>query len=133
MIVRGELPVIFLPGRAKGEFVRDLINRKKKIVILSALTPAEPVDEDKYPLGKAVGSVKVRKVTTSTRNEVLSGKVNELNENYVKNYPWNSSKLEREISIWFLEEPEEWRPPLPYKRMRGAQRWIKNVRLRKGR
>jgi len=130
-IVRGEMPVIFLPVRAKGKFVKDLIKKSKKIVILSALRAKESVNEDNYPLGKAVGTVKVRDVITMTKEKVLSGEVAGIEREYVQTYPWESSKLDGVISIWFLENPEEWSPPISYRRMPGAQRWIKNVRLRR--
>jgi hypothetical protein len=124
------MPIIFLPGRAKGKFVKELINKSRRLMILSALTPAKPIDENDYPLGKALGTVRVSNVVVSTKGEVLSGKINGVKENYAQQYPWESSKLEGTISIWFLEDPEEWSTPLPYKRMPGAQRWIKNVKLK---
>lgn len=129
-IVRGEMPVIFLPGRAKGKFVKELIKRKKKIVILSALLPTEHIDENDYPLGKAVGMVRVYNVMTSTKEEILSGKVKEVEKEYAQEYPWKSSRLQGTISIWFLEDPEEWSPPLPYEKIPGAQRWIRNVKIK---
>ena len=129
-IVRGEMPVIFLPVRAKGYFVKDLIRKGKKIVILSALTAREPADKKSYPLGKAVGTVQVRDVITTTKGKILSGEVDRIDKGYVQKYPWDSSKLGEAISIWFLENPEEWARPISYKRVPGAQRWIKNVKLR---
>lgn len=124
------MPIIFLPGRARGKFVRELISKKRKLVILSALRPAKPIDRNNYPLGMALGTVKVRNVIISTKNDIISGKINGIEKEYAQKYPWDSSKLEGTISIWFLEDPEEWSVPLPYKRMPGAQRWIKNVKLR---
>lgn len=129
-IVRGEMPVIFLPGRAKGRFIEELVKRKKKIVILSALSPAEPINESDYPLGKAVGTVKVYNVLTATKEEILSGSIKEIEKKYAQEYPWKSCKLNGKISIWFLKEPEEWNPALSYQRMPGAQRWIKNVKIK---
>ena len=130
-IVRGEMPIIFLPGRAKGKFIDKLIRRSRKIIILSAMTIDRPVNEQEYPLGKAVGTVEVSKVTVTTKEDVLSGKVKIITQEYVRKYPWDVSKLEGKISAWFLKNQVEWDPPIPYIRMPGAQRWIKNVKLKR--
>lgn len=130
-IVQRKLPFIVLPKRAKTKFIDELIEERRKIVILSTMTPDKPVDEELCPLGKAVGTVEINRVIITNKEDVLSGNVSGFDEEYIRMYPWNVSRLGEKVTVWYFEKAEQWNPPVTYTRVRGPQRWIRNVKLKR--